>query len=91
MTACYGLAFNTNFMLVSELIEKLQQYPSELEVRVMNVAIEDDESCPTFEIKAISSAKENDEEYEEPRDMDFVYIEMLDNSYIQEEYDITKE
>jgi hypothetical protein len=79
-----------NYMLVSELIEKLQQYPNELEVRVMNVAIEDDESCPTFEVKAISSAKENDEDYEEPRDMDFVYIEMLDNSYIQEEYDITK-
>ncbi len=35
-------------MLVSELIEKLQQYPNELEVRVMNVAIEDDESCPEF-------------------------------------------
>ena len=78
-------------MLVSELIEKLQKYTQDLEVRVMNVAIEDDESCPTFEIKSISSAKENDEEFEEPRDMDFVFIEMLDNSYIQEEFDITKE
>lgn len=77
-------------MKVSELIEKLKQYPEDLEVRVMNVAIEDDESCPTFEIKSISSAKENDEEFSEPRDMDFVFIEMLDNSYIQEEYDITK-
>ncbi|MCA1920228.1 MAG: hypothetical protein LDL38_12565 [Flavobacterium piscis] len=78
-------------MLVSELIEKLQKYPQDLEVRVMNVAIEDDESCPTFEVKSISSAKENDEDLEEPRDMDFVFIEMLDNSYIMPEFDITKE
>jgi len=78
-------------MLVSELIEKLQKYPQNLEVRVMNVAIEDDESCPTFEVKAISSAKENDEDYEDPIDMDFVYIEMLNNSYIMPKFDITKE
>jgi len=73
-------------MKVLELIKKLKQYPEELEVRVMNMAIEDDESCPTFEIKSISSAKENDEEFEEPRDMDFVFIEILDNEYIQEKY-----
>jgi hypothetical protein len=77
-------------MLVSELIEKLQQYPSELEVRIMNVAIEDYESCPSFEIKGISSAKENAEDYQEPRDMNFVFIEMLDREYIQEQFNIMK-
>lgn len=77
-------------MKVLDLIEKLKQYPEDLEVRVMNVAIEDDESCPTFEIKSISSAKENDEEFKEPHDMDFVFIEMLDNEYIQDEYNLDR-
>lgn len=77
-------------MKVLDLIEKLKQYPDDLEVRVMNVVIEDDESCPTFEIKSVSSAKENDEEFEEPRDMDFVFIEMLDNEYIQDEYNLDR-
>lgn len=77
-------------MNVSALIEKLKTYQPDLEVRVMNVAIEDDESCPTFEIKSISSAKEINDEFEEPRDMNFVLIEIIDNSYIQEEFDNTK-
>ncbi|MDY0389197.1 MAG: hypothetical protein RBT65_19175 [Methanolobus sp.] len=56
----------------------------------MNVAIEDYESCPSFEIKGISSAKENAEDYQEPRDMNFVFIEMLDREYIQEQFNIMK-
>lgn len=32
MTACYGLSFNTNFMIVSELIEKLKTLPQDKQV-----------------------------------------------------------
>lgn len=75
-------------MTVKELIEKLTSYDQDLEVRTMNISIEDDSSCPTFELKGVSSQKENNEDFEEPRDMDFVWLEFKDNSYIREEVNL---
>jgi len=74
-------------MKVRELISLLKGYDPELEVRIANVAIEDDESMPTFEIKSVESAKEAaGEEFEEDVDMDFVFIEMFDEAYVDEDY-----
>lgn len=72
-------------MSVKELKEKLSKYSEDLEVRVMNICVEDDESCPTFEVKEIVSAKEQ-EEFNETTDMDFVWLVMKDTYYIKEEF-----
>ena len=72
-------------MTVLDFIEKLKKYPETLDVRVLNAAIEDDNSCPTFEVKNVTSAKEDDD-FEGLRDLDFVYIEFVDEEYVNEEY-----
>jgi len=40
-------------MKLKELQDQLSKFNPEDEVRIMNVAIEDDETCPTFEIESI--------------------------------------
>ena len=68
-------------MKVKDLILQLKKYDEELEVRVLNSAIEDDESCPTFEIKSAISAMEFDDCFDSERDVNFVWIEIFDNEY----------
>jgi hypothetical protein len=72
-------------MTVKELKESLSKYSDNLDVRIMNICIEDDESCPTFELKEISSAKEQ-EEFNKNTDMDFVWLVIKDTEYIKEEF-----
>ena len=76
-------------MLVSELASKLLTYPRDLEVRTLNTAIEDNESCPTFTIHSVSANSENNEEFDSSRDVDYLTIEFTDNEYIQDEFNIT--
>lgn len=76
-------------MLVSELASKLLTYPQDLEVRTLNTAIEDNESCPTFTIHSVSANSENNEEFDSSRDVDYLTIEFTDNEYIQDEFNIT--
>ncbi len=40
-------------MKLKELQDQLSKFNPEDEVRIMNVAIEDNETCPTFEIEQI--------------------------------------
>lgn len=76
-------------MLVSELVSKLLTYPQDLEVRTINSAIEDDETCPTFTIYSVSANSENNEEFDSKKDVDYLVIEFTDNEYIQDEFNIT--
>ena len=76
-------------MLVSELVSKLLTYPQDLEVRTINSAIEDDETCPTFTIHSVFANSENNEEFDSKKDVDYLVIEFTDNEYIQDEFNIT--
>lgn len=76
-------------MKTFELIEKLSEYPSELEVRVLNTAIEDDCSCPTFTVHSVSANSENNDEFNLETDVDYLVIEFTDGEYIQDEFNIT--
>ena len=76
-------------MLVSELVSKLLTYPQDVEVRALNTAIEDNETCPTFTIYSISSNSENNESFSlENGDVEFISIEFMDNEYIKDEFNI---
>lgn len=70
-------------MKVSDLIEKLKKFPQDVEVRIMNVAIEDDESCPTFELKQIEKASDVDN-FDKDTDVEFVFLQFLDDDYVDD-------
>ena len=73
-------------MKVGELISMLEEFHEDTEVRICNVAIEDDEVCPTFQIDdVIEEEGHNGEEY-----VPVVTIEFQDSTYIQDEYNNTK-
>jgi hypothetical protein len=76
-------------MKVKELKEQLEKYDDNLEVRLSNVCIEDDESMPTFEIKDVESASEAaGDEFDKESDLEFVFLEFYDDEYIKNEYNI---
>jgi hypothetical protein len=76
-------------MKVSELIKQLAEYDPNIDVRIMNTAIDEDESCPTFELESIESASDIVRETEavgfDP-DTDIVFLEFSDELHIKDEY-----
>jgi hypothetical protein len=78
-------------MKKSELIEKLNIIPGDPEIRIMNIEIETNGYCPTFEINDVekidnfvdSEGNDNDEKINE-----FIAIEFEDSKYILEEVKI---
>ncbi len=75
-------------MKVKELIQKLQAYYGDLEVRIMNTAIDVDESCPTFEIDDVESALDINFEVETItcKEDDFILIEYKNDLHIDNMY-----
>lgn len=71
-----------------ELVEKLSKYPDDMEVRVINFAIDDNEACPTFDVLEVSSNKEDSEEetWDDKEDVDFIYIHTYDEEYVADEF-----
>jgi hypothetical protein len=60
-------------MTAQQLIENLFKFDGDIEVRIMNIAIEDDGHCPTFEIGSVEEVK------------GCVCLEFEDKDYIQTE------
>lgn len=61
-------------MTVQQLIDNLLKFDSNIEVRIMNIAIEDDGHCPTFEIGSVAEEIKG-----------CVCLEFEDKDYIQTE------
>lgn len=77
-------------MTVGELITQLTEYDPKLEVRAMNVEIDADGGCPTFELDSIECASDLAREAEEVNfnpDTDIVFLEFSDKVYIDEHFD----
>lgn len=64
-------------MKVKKLIKQLKKLNPELQVRIMNIAIEFDEACPTFGILDVTEAPEESNK--------FVTIDFKDEAFIQDE------
>jgi hypothetical protein len=73
-----------------ELLEKLKNYPEDMEVRIINASIENDEYCPTFEITSISktSASGMDESEEE---QECILIEFNNGTYLADKFNINRD
>lgn len=67
-------------MNVNTLIDELKKLPGTLPVVMMNTAIEDDESCPTFEITDIEQHNEKGKR--------FVSLQIEDTDFIKKSFNI---
>jgi len=61
-----------------ELFKLLENIPDDTEIKVLNCLIEDDESCPTFEI--CGGGMEESEKKEK-----IFILEFMDSDYIRED------
>jgi hypothetical protein len=78
-------------MKVNELIERLKNYSPDMEVRIMNTAIDEDEACPSFELTSVESASEIASTVQEifgNPNTDCVFLEFTDDLHIMDEYNI---
>jgi hypothetical protein len=76
-------------MTVKELKEKLEKYNDDLDVRIANVCIEDDESMPTFKLGDVESASEiAGDEFDSEKDVEFIFLQFYDDEYIKDDYNI---
>jgi len=70
----------------AELIKLLQPYPDDMEVRVINASIENDNGCPTFQITSVSTADITEDPDEDYVDFKGIVIEFDDDVYIHDLY-----
>lgn len=70
-------------MNIKQLKDKLAGLPDDMPVAVMNTCIEDDESCPGFEIVDIEAMK-NDAK----ATRDTLFIQINDEIYVDSMYNI---